>query len=124
MLTQDLLSKFRKTAAETGSPAEALVRMLEEVLPPILPGMRAELSYEDAIGYFVASRPQGVEPAKGVILRSARSGGSVIFQAFLTTGNAIVTGADGRPAGRRLYCKKIDGELAEAFGGGDMIVVE
>lgn len=124
MLIQDLLSRFRKTAAETKSPVEAMVRMLEGVLPPILPGIRAELSYEDAIGYFAGSRPQGVEAAKGVILRSASGSGSVIFQAFLTSGNAIVTGSDGRPAGRRLYCKKIDGELAEAFGDGDMIVVE
>jgi hypothetical protein len=83
-----------------------------------------ELSYRDAISYFIDSRPKSDHVTKGAMLRSDHRDGTSLVQVFLDKRDEVVCGDNGQPFGRRLTVGRLDDELAETFGKRDLVIVE
>lgn len=101
-----------------------LAATINEVLAVLTPAIGArELSYEDAIGWFVENRP-GDLAASGAILRARlRDGRTEIIQVFLTAHHQVALDPRGVPYGRRFVVDRVDHELAESFGDTELIIV-
>ncbi|MEM1169443.1 MAG: hypothetical protein AAGJ08_10315 [Cyanobacteria bacterium P01_H01_bin.35] len=82
------------------------------------------MTYEDAIQYFITSRPSDPRVQKGGILRQPHPQGQFLAQMFLDNNDQIVHRPDGKPYGRYLVAKQLDEELQDTFGKQDLIIVE
>ncbi|GIM91710.1 hypothetical protein [Paractinoplanes toevensis] len=91
---------------------------------PADPKFVHELSYRDAISYFIDSRPKSDHVTKGAMLRSDHRDGTSLVQVFLDKRDEVVCGDNGLPFGRRLTVGRLDDELAETFGKRDLVIVE
>ncbi|QIZ70667.1 hypothetical protein [Oxynema aestuarii] len=107
-IEQDVFSQF-------GDLLRDLLR-----LPEVIP----EITYDDAIKYFVSDRPRNSRIKKGAILRKAHFQGYHIVQMFLDKNNELVCDSLGKPYGRQFVARKLDEELQECFGDKDLIIVE
>ena len=83
-----------------------------------------EMTYEDAIKYFVNQRPSDSRVKKAAMLKESHSKGQLITQIFLDTNNELVCRSNGEPYGRKLIVKRLDDELTEAFAGKNLIIFE
>lgn len=105
----------------SGSGLPALLRMIGRLVPG--PPQR-QLSYEDAIGWFIDHRPSRHAAARGAILRTPLPDrGTEIVQFFLDAKNQPVCASNGTPYARRFVVTELGEELAEAFGGTRLLVV-
>ena len=82
------------------------------------------MTYEDAIQYFITSRPSDPRVQKGGILRQPHPQGQLLVQMFLDNNDQIVHRPDGKPYGRYLVAKELDEELQDTFGKQNLIIVE
>lgn len=83
--------------------------------------VQRQLTYRDVVNYFVKNKPSSA--SKGVLLRKASLGGSVLIsQNFLDNKDQVVMKSAGVPYGRDVRVTSIDDELREAFGNKDMII--
>jgi len=84
-----------------------------------------ELSYEEAMKYFIARKNDHPAIVKGALLKELTGDGLVITQTFLDKDNqAILSDSRGKPLGYRKKVKGLDSELLNLFKDTDMIVVE
>jgi hypothetical protein len=83
-----------------------------------------ELSYEEAMKYFIAHKDDKAEIVKGVIIKETVKEGFLVYQVFLDKNNQPVDGTDGRPLGCKRTVSRLDKELLDAFGTDDLIIVE
>ena len=104
---------------EFGNTLQELLHYL-----PLEPDIFPEMTYEEAIRYFVAQRPLDPKVAKGVMLKNRHLKGDLFIQAFLDNDNHLVCQTDGTPHGRQVIVEQFDNELAETFGNQDMVIVE
>lgn len=82
-----------------------------------------ELTYEEAITYFVQNKPP-IPFEKGALMRKSGFGGIYrISQVFLDKNDEILRKPDGSIYGRNVSAKKIDQELLTAFGNKNVIIV-
>lgn len=85
---------------------------------------RRRLSYEDAIGWFVANRPEDDADAQGAILRVSLPGDRVeITLMFVDHTGELRCDAKGRPYACRLTVDGLDEELADAFGDTPLLII-
>ncbi|NES72372.1 MAG: hypothetical protein F6K24_47850 [Okeania sp. SIO2D1] len=87
-------------------------------LPEVIP----EMTYDNAIKYFVSDRPNDSKIKKGGILRKSHLQGYHIVQMFLDESNELVCDSLGKPYGRQFIARKLDQELQECFGEKDLII--
>jgi hypothetical protein len=83
-----------------------------------------QLSYEDAMSYFITHKNNHPEIVKGVILREPAGKYSFIIQTFLDKNNAVIQDESGNPLGYKNKVTGIDSELSRLFKDGNLIVVE
>lgn len=127
-----LLSKFKEIVGNwvrDGSlTPETKQKMREFISEAILslpePSNVSEMKYADAIGYFVANRPDDQTIEKGAILRQDTGKGFRVVQVFLNKDNELVCTPEGRPYGRQVVVNRLDKELDKAFNNGELIIVE
>jgi hypothetical protein len=108
---------------EVGEVARELNEWLRAILP-IGPEIVPEMTYREAIAYFVDSRPKDARVTKGAMIMQDHPQGQLLTQVFLDRANDLVSDADGKPYGRRLVVKSVDGELRRTFGDKDLVIVE
>jgi hypothetical protein len=82
------------------------------------------LSYEDAIRYFVESKPNDTKVVKGCLLIETHRHGFFTSWKFLDGDNNVLSAGDGVQYGRELIVKSIDDELKETFGSSKLLFVE
>jgi len=75
------------------------------------------MTYEEALRFFVMDRPRDNAATKGVMYRKTLLGNIEITRAFLDAQNRVLLS-------KKDLVDKLDQELLEAFGDGDLIVVE
>jgi hypothetical protein len=110
-----------QSAPKGDSRLPALLRVIGRL---VLGSPQRDLSYEDAIGWFVDHPPPGQAAARGAILRTALLDGSIeIVQIFLDARHQLVCSSNGTPYGRRFVVRELGEELAEAFGGARLLIV-
>jgi hypothetical protein len=122
-----LISRHKAMALEDLQVAYDAIQTLQEWLEevfPIGPQVIPEMTYEQAITYFVEERPSSPKVAKGAMLLQKHSEGRVLIQVFLDERNDIVCYPTGKPYGRRLIVHRLDSELKRIFNGKDLVIVE
>ena len=94
-----------------------------------LPGRRSvavdTLVFGDVVSYFTGERPDDPRIKAGALLLSAGSGpGRVAFQVFLDEADQVCGDASGTPYGRRILARRLDAELTDYLGGGDLLIFQ
>lgn len=82
------------------------------------------MTYEEAMGFFVTRRPQGIPIQQGIILRERRADGFLVIQGFMDAQNNFVQDHEGNPCMRQVMVQRLDDELLYAFGNDDVIIVQ
>lgn len=83
------------------------------------------MSYDEALKYFIQERPKDNQKIKkGAIFRKKQQDGYFLMWAFLDKDEEFVLDDEGNPYGRQMIVHKLDKELTETFGDGDLIIVE
>jgi len=103
--------------------ARALNDWLREILP-IGPEVVDQMSYSEAIGYFIEQRPRDPRVKKGAMLLQPHPQGNLLTQVFLDQKNDLASDPTGKPYGRRLVVRTLDQELDATFGDKDLVVIE
>lgn len=91
---------------------------------PFGPEKVDQLTYDQAIRYFVEQRPEDSTIEKGALLLQDDPAGTLVYQVFLNIANELVCDVDGRPFGRHMIVGILDVELIEAFDGRQLLIVE
>ncbi len=129
---------FGAAPRERGSRPLADPRYVQAVLGQLtavfdqaldLPGRRSHavdtLTFGDVAGYFSGERPDDPRIKAGALLMSAGpSPERVIFQVFLDEADQVCGDASGTPYGRRILARRLDPELADYFGGSDLLIFQ
>ena len=83
------------------------------------------LVFGDVVSYFTGERPDDSRIKAGALLLSAGSGpGRVAFQVFLDEADQVCGDASGTPYGRRILARRLDAELTDYLGGGDLLIFQ
>lgn len=113
---------------ETEQPMPIWLRSILDGVAQIWLGPEEDLkeimTYEEALGFFVTRKPEGVPVSKGVLIREQRSEGYLLIQAFLNAEDEFVKDQEGEPCMRQLLVKSLGPELQQAFGNQDIIVIQ
>jgi hypothetical protein len=89
-----------------------------------IPVIERQLSYEEAMRYFIEHKKDAPNIAKGVILRQPpQDGRLVIIQCFLDNNNELVENLAGEPIGIKMKVTGLDAELLNTFKDKDIIIV-
>jgi hypothetical protein len=83
-----------------------------------------ELSYQEAMRYYVDHQRDSPNIAKGVLFRQALDGKVLVVQAFLDKDNKLVHDAGGSPLGSKFIVNRLDAELQAVFKQHDIVIVE
>jgi hypothetical protein len=99
---------------------ESIVGLLKLVSGP----RYRRLGYEEVIGWFVDHRPAEGPAGRGAVLRKELPDGRTqVVLTFLGADGEFAPGPDGRPVLHRVLVDELDEELAEAFGDGELIII-
>jgi hypothetical protein len=83
------------------------------------------LTFGDVMSYFTGERPDDPQIKAGALLLSAGPGPErVVFQVFLDDADQVCGDASGTPYGRRILARRLDAELTDYLGGGDLLVFQ
>ncbi len=83
-----------------------------------------ELTYSDAIAYFVNDRPDNLRIVKGAVLLIPKRPMMQVYFLFLDEQNIPLCNEGGIMYGRALQVVSLDNELQEAFGGTELLILE
>ena len=114
---------FFKTMTLGVAKISEFLNFIEDLLP-IHPEVVEQMSYREAISYFIKERPSDSDVVKGAMLLQNHSQGHIFVQVFLNARNELVCDSEGKPYGRRLVTRSLDAELKETFGNKKLVVVE
>jgi hypothetical protein len=93
-----------------------------------LPGGRSRsvdtLTFADVVGYFTDERPDDPRIKAGALLSAGHPRGRVIFQVFLDDADRVCGDASGTPYGRRVIAGRLDDELNDYLGGGELLIFQ
>jgi hypothetical protein len=113
------LEDFRKLT----DAASQLNDWLRSILP-IAPEIVTQMTYSEAIAFFVDHRPADPRVVKGAMFLQRHPQGHLLVQVFLGKSSNLVCDPEGKPYGRRLVVRNIDPELQHTFGSQDLVIVE
>jgi len=99
-----------------------LVRVVRDML--VVKEPVQQLTYNDAIAYFVNERPDDPRIVKGALLLLPERVGTRVFFLFLDEQNTPLCTTNGHFYGRNLKVQSLDEELEEAFGGTELLLLE
>jgi len=104
--------------AKVGAVKDALKNLKEEILGS------GELSYEEAMKYFIDHKNDSPNIAKGAIYKEEVKDGFLITQVFLDKNNKPVTDGHGKPLGYKRRVSRLNNELLHLFKDENLIMVE
>ena len=105
------MKDIKQTLDTVKSALKDALKDLKEILGP------GELSYEEAMKYFIDHKDDNPAIEKGALLKEASGDGYVITQVFLDKDDKPVIGCKRR-------VKNLDSELLNLFKDKDMVIVE
>jgi hypothetical protein len=76
------------------------------------------------VGYFTDERPDDPQIKAGALLSAEHPRGYVVFQVFLDDDDRVCGDASGTPYGRRVIAGRLDGELNDYLGGGNLLIFQ
>jgi hypothetical protein len=76
------------------------------------------------VGYFTDERPDDPHIKAGALLSAGHPRGRVVFQVFLDDADRVCGDASGTPYGRRVIASRLDDELNDYLGGGDLLIFQ
>ena len=83
------------------------------------------LTFADVVGYFTDERPDDPRIRAGALLLSAgHPRGRVVFQVFVDDADRVCGDASGTPYGRRVIAGRLDDELNDYLGGGELLIFQ
>jgi hypothetical protein len=82
------------------------------------------LSYEDAMNYFIHHKKDNSNAIKGAMLKEEKDGTIYFTQVFLDKDNEIILGRNGVILGRKLKVAQLDKELLNTFKKENLVIVE
>ncbi len=127
MWVKDLLTGKKKLSLSDLEQAQKIAREINDWLHKILPlgpEIVPEMTYSEAMKYFVTAKPPESSFKRAAILIQPHPQGRLFLQVFLDAQDDLVCKPDGGPYGRRLIVKAFDDELQKAFGDKDLLIVE
>ncbi len=80
------------------------------------------LTFGDVAGYFTDERPGDPRIRAGALLSAGHPTGRVVFQVFLDGDDRLCRDPSGTPYGRRVIAGRLDDELIDFLGGGDLLI--
>jgi len=98
--------------------------LVKEALEKLREIFTSELSYEEAMKYFIEHKNDSPAIAKGAILRESTGDGLIVTQVFLDKDNQLVIDSAGNPLGCKIKVKQLDDELLRLFKDGNLVMVE
>lgn len=83
---------------------------------------KRQITYEEAIEFFLDNQPRRFERA--AMMRERRGRGYVFSQVYLDQRDNLVRDSAGKVVGRQLWVERLDSELTEVFADKDIVIVE
>ena len=80
------------------------------------------LTLASAISYFTGQRPADPRVRASALLSAAHPRGHLVFQVFLDEADRVCADASGTPYGRQVIARRLDGELLDYLGGGNLLI--
>lgn len=80
------------------------------------------LTFGDVARYFTDERPGDPRITAGALLFAGHPEGRVLFQVFLDGADRLCRDPSGTPYGRRVIARRLDDELIDYLGGGDLLI--
>ena len=111
-----------KFTPETKRKIQDLLVFLVQCLPE--EGVQHEMTYNEAIRYFVTYKPRDPAVKKGAILKQRVPDGIRIARVFLDEQNRLISTPSGGIYGNQVVVEKLDQILLDTFGNTDVIIVE
>jgi hypothetical protein len=92
--------------------------------PPGRPSPAAvdTLTLRDVTAYFAGQRPGDPRVRAGALLAAPDPGGRQVFQVFLDAADRLCADASGAPYGRRVIARRLDDDLLDYLGGGNLLI--
>jgi hypothetical protein len=119
----------RQVIENIGDEMKPVFDDIQKAFSEVIDGVKTatiekELSYREAMEFFIKYKDTDKAIAKGAMLRENLEGGRILFiQVFLDKNNQLVCKADGTPLGRKLRVTALDGELLKVFKNSSLVVV-
>ena len=80
------------------------------------------LTLGDVTGYFAGQRPEGPHVRASALLSAPHPGGRLVFQVFLDEADRVCADTSGTPYGRQVIARRLDDELLDYLGGGNLLI--
>jgi hypothetical protein len=80
------------------------------------------LTLREVTTYFAGQRPGDPRVRAGALLAVPDPGGRQVFQVFLDAADRLCADASGAPYGRRVLVRRLDDDLLDYLGGGNLLI--
>jgi hypothetical protein len=80
------------------------------------------LTLREVTTYFAGQRPGDPRVKAGALLSVPDPGGRQVFQVFLDAADRLCADASGVPYGRRVIARRLDDDLLDYLGGGNLLI--
>jgi hypothetical protein len=80
------------------------------------------LTLREVTTYFAGQRPGDPRIRAGALLAAPDPGGRQVFQVFLDAADRLCADASGAPYGRRILVRRLDDDLLDYLGGGNLLI--
>jgi hypothetical protein len=80
------------------------------------------LTLREVTTYFAGQRPGDPRVRAGALLAAPDPGGRQVFQVFLDAADRLCADASGAPYGRRILVRRLDDDLLDYLGGGNLLI--
>jgi hypothetical protein len=80
------------------------------------------LTLRDVTAYFAGQRPGDPRVKAGALLSAPHPDGRQVVQVFLDAADRVFADASGAPYGRRVIARRLDDDLLDYLGGGNLLI--
>jgi hypothetical protein len=106
-----------------GSIFEGAGDLLSKLFAAVSKTPDKELSYEEAMKYFIDHQADDAKIAKGAMIKEAVKDGIMLTQVFLDEKGEMVCNDEGIPLGRKITAVGLDAELLKTFKDSNVVMV-
>ena len=116
-------SRFRpRSCGHRSPPARPLAAAFTDPPGQSRPDVLDVLTLREVTTYFAGQRPGDPRVRAGVLLAAPAPGGRQVFQVFLDAADRLCADASGLPYGRRVITRRLDDDLLDYLGGGNLLI--
>ncbi len=80
------------------------------------------LTLRDVTAFFAGQRPGDPRVKAGALLSAPHPDGRQVVQVFLDAADRVFADASGAPYGRRVIARRLDDDLLDYLGGGNLLI--